>query len=249
MSHDQRDWEEETKDRQHRVNWWRQKRDKATYATQVHCQLATANLYATEGPGTPSYGDEEVDREIRQQEREERARWKTQAVFLTQQLELSEPPKVRYGGEVIPRCNGTEGDLKIIDTLAHPDLTAASASYSRAFLAMQVGGPGDGALEMAVDAADSIQAQNSLEKMLAHQMAALHIMAMRFADHALMRAPRNTVEAARCANTAARCMSVYQEGLMALRRLRNGNSQTVNVVHQHVNAPGGQVAMTGTTNR
>jgi hypothetical protein len=81
--------------------------------------------------------------------------------------------------------------------------------------------------------------------MLAHQMAMAHHMAMKFADRALSyehQTAGDQVEAARCANTVARLISVYQNGLLTLQRLRSGGSQTVTVQHVTV-AQGGQAVI------
>ncbi len=103
---------------------------------------------------------------------------------------------------------------------------------------------------MGIDAADSIRANNSLEKMLAHQMAVAHESSSRLMDRALSyeasgRAMRegDSVEACRLANSAARLMSVFQDGLLTLQRLRSGGNQTVTV--QHVNVASGGQAVIG----
>ena len=57
----------------------------------------------------------------------------------------------------------------MVDTVADPDYVTASASRERLELANEAG-----SLDLALDVADSIQAQDSLEKMLVHQMAVLH---------------------------------------------------------------------------
>lgn len=46
------------------------------------------------------------------------------------------------------------------------------------------------------------------------------------------------VEAARLVNSAARLMQVYQEGLLALFRIRRGGKQTVVVQHVQVSSGG-----------
>jgi hypothetical protein len=57
----------------------------------------------------------------------------------------------------------------------------------------------------------------------------------------------NSVEAARLANAGARMMSAYQDGLLAVDRIRRGGRQTVKVIHQHVAVgPGGQAVVAGT---
>ena len=55
-----------------------------------------------------------------------------------------------------------------------------------------------------------------------------------------------SIEAARLANTAARMMAAYQDGMLALDRIRRGGRQTVKVIHQHVAVgPGGQAVVAG----
>jgi hypothetical protein len=98
-------------------------------------------------------------------------------------------------------------------------------------------------LEPALDAAQSIQAANSLEKMLVHQMAAVHRAAMKL----LARAVNDRllpVEAARLTNAAARMMDVYQAGLLTLQKIRTGGKQTVVVQHVQV-SDGGQAVIAG----
>ena len=64
----------------------------------------------------------------------------------------------------------------ILDTLVNPDAVAADASRDRLDLAKNAG-----ALELALDTADTIQAADGLERMLAHQLAATHVAAMKAA--------------------------------------------------------------------
>ena len=71
-----------------------------------------------------------------------------------------------------------------------------------------------GMAELAVDAAESVQAANSLEKMLCHQMAAAHCAAMKLTASSLD--ALLPVEMARLSNAAARMMQVFQEGLLTL---------------------------------
>jgi len=108
---------------------------------------------------------------------------------------------------------------------------------------------------MGVDAAETIQAENSLEKMLAHQLAAAHKLAMTFAKQALdsLNKPDHgtnyqndlhAVESARAANTSAKLMDVYQKGILALSKVRTGGKQTVTVQHVNV-SDGGQAVVTG----
>src|SRR5215475_2627542 len=57
----------------------------------------------------------------------------------------------------------------VVDTVADPDYVTASASRERFELANEAG-----SLDLALDAADTIQGRDSLEKMLVHEMAVLH---------------------------------------------------------------------------
>jgi hypothetical protein len=144
----------------------------------------------------------------------------------------------------------------VIDTVReHPGMLTARASHIRLALA------GD-AMVLAADAANTVNAANSLEKILAHQMAAAHRLAMKFLDNGAFLLNRfdlgvsglnplretqfASVEAARLAIAAARLMASYQDALLALDRIRRGGRQTVKVIHQHVAVgPGGQAVVAG----
>ena len=78
------------------------------------------------------------------------------------------PAEIGTGGELVP----TEPELR--DTVKNPDYVTVDASRDRLALAS-----GAGVLEMALDASDTIDSKNSLEKMLVHQMAVLHRQIMR----------------------------------------------------------------------
>jgi hypothetical protein len=172
--------------------------------------------------------------------------------FLDPGKHVTGPHEVGNGGELVLRTAEAMGSVPgIVDTLREsPDVLNTTASRDRLELAGDVG-----VLSMSVDASESIKARNSLEKMFAHEMAAAHSLAMRFAARSsdLLRrqemAPANqtlSVEACRLANTAARLMGVYQDGLVALERFRRGGRQTVEVVHQTVAvAAGGQAVVAG----
>ena len=157
------------------------------------------------------------------------------------------------GGELEPIGQDAYNLPGIVDTVRRPHHVALEASNERLNLA-----DGADAFHLAADAAETIGARNSLEKMQAHQMAAAHVAAMRSLERAAeeerqadLFAPASesrracNIEAVRQRNSAARIMRAYQGGMLTLAKLRRGNSQTVNVVHQHVSAPGGQVAVAG----
>ena len=128
----------------------------------------------------------------------------------------------------------------IVDTLQEPNMIGIVASEHRLDLAACVGSR---VAESAVDAAQSVQAENSLEKMLCHQMAAIHHAAMKLVARSLDMHDQ-PVEMARLSNAAARAMQVYQEALLTLQKLRTGGKQTVVVQHVQV-SEGGQALITG----
>jgi len=165
-------------------------------------------------------------------------------------LALPDPPDVGPGGEVVREQMPGLGRKRsyVRETLTQDaDRTAEDASIQRVDLLLQ---PNFNVVALAIDAAESIQAGNSLEKMLAHQMAVAHEASMRLMDRALSyeaggRAMRegDSVEACRLANAAARLMSAFQDGLLTLQKLRTGGNQTVTV--QHVNVAAGAQAVIG----
>ena len=124
------------------------------------------------------------------------------------------------------------------DTLTIPDLAAVEASFGRSRLLTE---HGPGLAAMALDAADSMQASNSLEKMLAHQLAAAHKTAMEQVK--LSSYDRDPSAQAKRLNTAAKCMAAYQNGLLTLRKLRQTGNQRITV--QYVNVDNGSQAMIG----
>lgn len=109
---------------------------------------------------------------------------------------------------------------------------------------------------LAVDAADSVKADNSLEKMLAHQMALTHQMAMRIGNAAMGElskvqhratfnglTPGAAIELQRLTNSVARLMGTYQQGMLTLQKIKTGGNQVVTV--QHVNVSDGGQAVIG----
>ncbi|MGH8772882.1 MAG: hypothetical protein ACREV2_17165 [Burkholderiales bacterium] len=149
------------------------------------------------------------------------------------------PPQI-VAGEIKP----TEAELPdecrgyaLRDTLASPDTAAIAASIERTELLVDAGS--DDVLPLAIDAAKSVEANNSLEKMLAHQMALAHKTAFKLVNEAWRQ--RDSVETARLINASARMMTVYQQGMLTLHRMRTGGNQIVTV--QHVNINGGQTVV------
>ncbi|MEP6959795.1 MAG: hypothetical protein ABI980_13785, partial [Nitrospirota bacterium] len=136
-------------------------------------------------------------------------------------------------GEAIPPSTATF----LRNTLTSPDLTSVHASLDRSRLLLQ---HGMDVAAMALDASASIKAENSLEKMLAHQLAAAHTTAMEQIGRA-HHASDSKTEMARL-NAATRCMTVFQQGLLALQKLRQGGKQVITVQNVCV-SEGGQAVI------
>lgn len=157
------------------------------------------------------------------------------------------PVQIGRGGEL---ATGTAMMRPFLDTVRTPaDWLVHEASRDRMELASKAD-----ALTLGLDMAETIQAGNSLEKSLAHQLAAAHTLGMRMVADAgeNLAAYKNgryqqqhrSIEACRMANTAARLMDVFQRGMLTLDRLRNGGRQVVTVQHVNVEA-GGQAVVAG----
>ena len=94
---------------------------------------------------------------------------------------------------------------------------------------------------LALDAADSIQAQNSLEKMLAHQLAVAHKCALEMVERSALET--DVANRTRLLRASGRMMDTFQRGLLTMQRLRTGGEQTI--VVQHVNVSEGGQAIVG----
>ena len=159
------------------------------------------------------------------------------------------------GGELVPTDSGKgAAEWRLLDTVDNPNYVTADASRGRLDLAQQAG-----ALEEALDAADTIEARDSLERMLAHQLATLHVSAMKMSADLNRRldylanvrgeeSERVNIQATRLANAVGRLMSTYQQGMMTLQRFRSGGQQTVVVQHVQANQ-GSRVVVAGKVGR
>ncbi len=135
-------------------------------------------------------------------------------------------------------------------TVEDPDAVTVDASRDRLGLASDAH-----CLALAADAAETIRAENSLEKMLAHQMAAAHVASMRLIGRAEdeMHAAKfqgghskhdTHLSATRLLNTAARLIASFQDGMATLHKMRRGGRQVVTVQHVQVSS-GGQAVVAG----
>jgi len=144
-----------------------------------------------------------------------------------------------------------------IDTLKTPGIVPEEASIRRSDLLIQ---DSMDITSMAIDAANSIKADNSLEKMLAHQMTAAHELMMKSANSAMHELERlndkqkigryhqeEGVEYQRLVNSTAKLMNAFSNHYLTLQKVRSGGNQTMTVQHVHVN-DGGQ-AVIGNINK
>lgn len=137
------------------------------------------------------------------------------------------------GGEVVDQSKSM-----LLDTLQSPTLTAVDASNHRTELITAIGGS---VAAMALDVAETVQASNSLEKMLAHQMAAIHEAGMRAMQRANV--TQDAAHATRLINASTRCFDTFQRAALVLDRLRGKQEQRILV--QHVNVGQGAQAVIG----
>lgn len=186
-------------------------------------ELATANMYRHWGDDT---------RAERHEDGAQLFADKSAALF-----GVDATSEIMPGGEVI-----SVTPSRITNTLAAPDVVALDASVHRLKLLDRMGLD---CAAMALDAADSIKADNSLEKMLAHQLAVAHKAALEIMDKAAFQ--QDVGDKARLLNLAARMMETYQKGLLTLDRIRGKGEQRI--VVQHVNVKDGGQAIIGNVSR
>lgn len=159
------------------------------------------------------------------------------------------------GGELVPDGGQLPEGSMFLDTIKHPNAVSAEASLER----LKLADAGIEGIALAIDTAESIKAANSVEKMMAHQMAAAHKLAMAFAGEAKRLAEHKqngwddevspyAQEATQLAKSSARMMDAFQKAALAIQKLRTGGKQTVTVQHVNVN-DGGQAVVTGGINR
>ncbi|MDD2367549.1 MAG: hypothetical protein PHN84_15470 [Desulfuromonadaceae bacterium] len=145
------------------------------------------------------------------------------------------PPDIRQGEVMHVPDDNRDFPNEIINTLADPDTPAVDASVRRTDLLQRAG-----SLDTGIDAANTIDARNSLEKMLAHQMATCHVKAMNLiADSSnYARDLETRMFQLKQLAVATKLMDVYQKGMDTLCRTRNAGKQTIVVKQVHVT--GGQ---------
>ena len=148
-------------------------------------------------------------------------------------LSLQNPLKNGVGCEFIqPKELASSG---VNEALNAPNKVSVNASIDRVEMLKDVN-----LLDMGLSTAHDMKASNSVQQMLAHQLASAHKYAMEnFKNSELHKDPSVKVK---FGNLAVRLMEAYSRGALTLQRLQIGNAQTVTV--QHVNVEG-QAVITG----
>lgn len=132
------------------------------------------------------------------------------------------------GGEALPLDKP-----ELVDTLATPGTVAMDASRDRLELISQMG---TDCTAMALDASDTIQAGNSLEKMLSHQLALTHKLSMDYASKAALQS--DAANSVKMLNLSLRAMQTFQCGLLTLKKLRSSGEQRMTIEHVSVSQGG-----------
>ena len=141
-------------------------------------------------------------------------------------LTPTKPLQMGLGGEIVPPV--ADGLPGLESTLKEPDLLNLGASSQRAQLLES-----NGVLELGIETAQDAQAEGAVQKMISHQMAALHQRAMTMlAESEGCRDPDIAIKKARA---AARMVDAFSRSALTLQRLQNGIGQTIQVQYMQVN--------------
>lgn len=161
---------------------------------------------------------------------------------------LMKPPHNLVGNastEIVPAiepgAHPPMARLCFVSTLEDPNTISVDAAEYRAAVATRAG-----VLSPALDAAVTIGARNSVEKMIAHQIAASHMAGMEILVRIQEQVRLPPVELARLTNAAARLFEVCQTGAATILKLKLKGRQRVVVQHQQVNVGnGGRAVVAG----
>lgn len=140
-------------------------------------------------------------------------------------LTPSQPLETGLGGEIIPQMHLGMSGLEL--ALKEPDMLDAEVTSQRTQLADRVG-----VFELAIEAAESVKAKNSVQRMQAHQLAAAHKYAMELLVDAAQQ--KDPIFKVKLINASARLMDAFSKGALTLQKLQTGASQIVQVQHVQV---------------
>ena len=138
----------------------------------------------------------------------------------------TKPLKTGLGGEIIPPLE--DGLPGLESVLKEPNLLHLGASEQRAQLLEQ-----NKVLELGIETAQDVRADGSAQKMISHQMAAMHARAMTMlAESEGCKDPDIAIKKARA---AARMVDAFSRSALTLQRLQSGGGQTIQVQYMQVN--------------
>ena len=138
----------------------------------------------------------------------------------------TKPLQTGHGGEIIPPIE--DGLPGLESVLKEPNLLHLGASEQRAQLLEQ-----NKVLELGIETAQDVRAEGSAQKMISHQMAALHSRAMTMlAESEGSKDPDIAIKKARA---AARMVDAFSRSALTLQRLQSGGGQTIQVQYMQVN--------------
>ena len=138
----------------------------------------------------------------------------------------TKPLQTGLGGEIIPPLE--DGLPGLESVLKEPNLLHLGASEQRAQLLEQ-----NKVLELGIETAQDVRADGSAQKMISHQMAAMHARAMTMlAESEGCKDPDIAIKKARA---AARMVDAFSRSALTLQRLQSGGGQTIQVQYMQVN--------------
>ena len=138
----------------------------------------------------------------------------------------TKPLQMGIGGEIIPPIE--DGLPGLESVLKEPNLLHLGASEQRAQLLEQ-----NKVLELGIETAQDVRADGAAQKMISHQMAALHSRAMSMlAESEGCKDPDIAIKKARA---AARMVDAFSRSALTLQRLQSGGGQTIQVQYMQVN--------------
>jgi hypothetical protein len=141
-------------------------------------------------------------------------------------LTPSETLQTGLGGEIIPPAGAGLPGLE--SALKQPELLDLEASVQRSDLIERAG-----VLELGIETAKDNRAVGSVQKMISHQMAALHRRAMTMlAESEACKIPEISIKKARA---SARMVDAFSRCALTLQRLQSGGGQTIQVQYMQVN--------------
>ena len=179
------------------------------------------------------------DKGLKAEEPRNRAEWaRMMAVEIKKQGMARAHAAPQVNGEVLP----SPDERPLYDTMAFPDLAMVEAALERNRLLLD---HGTNVAAMALDASATINAANSIERMLMHRLAVAHKNAMQQVSRAHS-AYDFATEMKRYA-LATRFMTIFQQGMLTLKKIRQGGQQKITV--QYVNVSDGGQAVIGDVER